>query len=199
MSGERFVSFGDDVAGDDDLRVCGDVRGKRVIELGVHGTIPNSVVMATRGARSISVDPSRENIQRARHAASQADVVVEFHESPLADLGFCMNAVVDLALCVHQIDIDTDIARLFRQVHRVLRPEAGFVFAVRHPMSAVFDGSDPIARRPYGSTSPTIGDYTMSLQRANFTIDALHELAPRNNPRAVAPAVLVVRARKLGS
>ncbi|MGA0863133.1 MAG: class I SAM-dependent methyltransferase [Ilumatobacteraceae bacterium] len=199
MSGERFVSFGDGVAGDDELRVCGDVRGKRVIELGVHGAVPNSVVMAMRGARSISVDPSRENIQRARRAAGEADVVVEFHESPLADLGFCMNAVVDLALCVHQIDTDTDIARLFRQVHRVLRPEAGFVFAVRHPMAAVFDGSDPIARRPYGSTSPTISDYTMSLQRANFIIDALHELSPRNNPRAVAPSVLVVRARKLGS
>lgn len=195
----RFVSFGDDVAGDDELRVCGDVKGKRVIELGVHGTVPNSVVMAMRGARSISVDPSRENIMRARQASTAAEVVVEFHESPIADLGFCMNAVVDLALCVHQIDIDTDIARLFRQVHRVLRPEAGFVFAVRHPMSAVFDGSDTVARRPYGSTSPTIGEYTMSLQRANFTIDVLHELAPRNDPRAVAPSVLVIRARKLGS
>lgn len=195
----RFVSFGDDVAGDDDLRVCGDVKGKRVIELGVHGTVPNSVVMAMRGARSISVDPSRENIMRARQAATAAEVVVEFHESPIADLGFCMNAVVDLAVCVHQIDTDTDIARLFRQVHRVLRPEAGFVFAVRHPMSAVFDGPDNVARRPYGSTSPTIGDYTMSLQRANFTIDMLHELTPRNDPRAVAPSVLVVRARKLGS
>lgn len=199
MSTNRFVSFGDGVAGDDELRVCGDVKGKRVIELGVYETVPNSVVMAMRGARSISVDPSRDNIMRARQAATAAEVVVEFHESPIADLGFCMNAVVDLALCVHQIDIDTDIARLFRQVHRVLRPEAGFVFAVRHPMSAVFDGSDTVARRPYGSTSPTIGDYTMSLQRANFTIDVLHELSPRNDPRAVAPSVLVVRARKLGS
>lgn len=195
----RFVSFGDGVAGDDELRVCGDVKGKRVIELGVHGVVPNSVVMAMRGARSISVDPSREKVVRARQAATAAEVAVEFHESPIADLGFCMNAVVDLALCVHQIDVDTDIARLFRQVHRILRPEAGFVFAVRHPMSAVFDGSDPVARHPYGSTSPTIGEYTMSLQRANFTIDVLHELGPRNDPRAVSPSVLVIRARKLGS
>ena len=110
-----------------------------------------------------------------------------------------MNAVVDLVLCVHQIDFDTDIARLFRQVHRVLRPEAGFVFAVPHPMSAVFDGNDPTAKRRYGTTTPTIGELTMALQRANFSIDVMHELVSVHQPHAVAPSILVVRARKLGS
>jgi ubiquinone/menaquinone biosynthesis C-methylase UbiE len=126
-------------------------------------------------------------------------VVVEFHEGDLADLGFLMNAVIDLAVCVHQINSETDIARLFRQVHRVLRPEAGLVFAVTHPMSAVFDNNDPTARRQYGSTTPTIGELTMALQRANFSIDVMHELTPLHQPRAVAPSTLVVRARKLGS
>ena len=195
----RAVSFGSAVSNDDELRVCGDVKGKRVIELGTFGTVPNSVTMAVRGARSITIDPDPDEIARARQAASRAGAVVECHQGELADLGFLMNAVLDLALCVHRIGADTDIARLFRQVHRVLRPEAGFVFAVTHPMSAVFDGGDPIARRQYGSTTPTIGEYTMALQRANFTIDVLHELVPVNQPRAVAPTVLVVRARKLGS
>ena len=85
-----------------------------------------------------------------------------------------MNSGIDLALCVHHITFDTYIARLFRQVHRVLRPEAGFVFAVPHPMSAVFDGNDATARRQYGSTTPTIGELTMALQRANFSIDVMH-------------------------
>jgi SAM-dependent methyltransferase len=126
-------------------------------------------------------------------------VSVEFHEGELADLGFLMNAVIDLALCVHQITLDTDIARLFRQVHRVLRPEAGFIFAVPHPMSAVFDGNDATARRRYGDTTPTIGELAMALQRANFSIDVMHELKPTHQPNAVAPSTLVVRARKLGS
>lgn len=195
----RAVSFGTAVADDDELRVCGDVRGKRAIELGIFGSVPNSVTLAARGARSIAVDPSRENIVRARRAAADAEVAVEFHHGELADLGFLMNAVLDLALCVHRVDADTDIARLFRQVHRVLRPEAGLVLAVTHPMSAVFDGGDPIARRRYGSTTPTIGEYTMALQRANFSIDVLHELNPLDRPHSVAPTVLVVRARKLGS
>jgi hypothetical protein len=63
----------------------------------------------------------------------------------------------------------------------------------------VFDGNDPVARRRYGDASPTIGDLTMALQRANFTIDVMHELTPLHQPNAVAPSTLVVRARKLGS
>lgn len=195
----RTISFGPTVYGDDELRVCGDVRGKRVLELGIFGTIPNAVTMAQKGARAIAVDPHADVIQRARQAAAHAEVAVEFHQADLADLGFLMNAVVDLVLCVHQIDIDTDIARLFRQVHRVLRPEAGFVFAVPHPMSAVFDGNDPTAKRRYGTTTPTIGELTMALQRANFSIDVMHELVSVHQPHAVAPSILVVRARKLGS
>lgn len=199
LTNGQTISFGDDVHADDELRVCGDVRGKRALELGLFGSVPNSVTMAARGARSIAVDPSHEAIQRARQAAANLDVVVEFHEGDLADLGFIMSGALDLVLCVHNIDLHTDIARLFRQVHRVLRPEAGFVLAVTHPMSAVFDGPDPTARRRYGATTPTIGELTMALQRANFSIDVIHELTPLHRPHAVAPSTLVVRSRKLGS
>lgn len=199
LTNGRTISFGADVDADDELRVCGEVRGKRVLELGLFGSIPNSVTMASRGARSIAVDPSRDAIQRARQAATNADVVVEFHEGDLADLGFIMSGALDLVLCVHNIGLDTDIARLFRQVHRVLRPEAGFVLAVTHPMSAVFDGADPTARRRYGATTPTIGELTMALQRANFSIDIIHELTPLHRPHAVAPSTLVMRSRKLGT
>ncbi len=195
----RAVSYGASVHNEDELRVCGDIKGKRVLELGLFGTIPNCVSMAKRGARSIAIDPSDDAISRARQAAMLCDVVVEFHQGELADLGFLMNAVIDLAVCVHQITYDTDIARLFRQVHRVLRPEAALVFAVTHPMSAIFDGNDPTARRQYGSTTATIGELAMALQRANFAIDAMHELTSLLQPRAVAPSTLVVRARKLGS
>jgi hypothetical protein len=66
-------------------------------------------------------------------------------------------------------------------------------------MAAVFDGNDATARRQYGSTTPTIGELTMALQRANFSIDVMHELTPLHQPQAVAPSTLVVRARKLGS
>lgn len=195
----RSISFGPSVHDDAELRVCGEVKAKRVLELGLFGTVPNCVAVSLRGARSIAVDPSAESIRRARQAATNTGTVVEFHEAELADLGFIMSGTIDLALCIHQINLDTDIARLFRQVHRVLRPEAGLVLALTHPMSAVFDHNDPVARRRYGTTTHTIGEIAIALQRANFAIDIVHELSPVNAPNAVSPTVLVIRARKLGS
>jgi len=197
------ISFGSDVVNDADLRVCGDLRGKRVLELGLYGDTPNCVVAAQKGARSIAVDPNETHVAQARAAAARADVAVEFHHNEIADLGLMRSASLDLVLCVHQITIDTDEARLFRQVHRVLRPEAGFVFAIGHPAAAIFDGdgsgSNVMIQRQYGATTPTIGQLAMSLQRANFSIDIMHELTSLRQPRAVVPTTLVVRARKLGS
>jgi hypothetical protein len=38
----------------------------------------------------------------------------------------------------------------------------------------------------------------MALNRANFRVDVLAEPEPTNNPSAVVPPSLIVRARKLG-
>ena len=201
--GATEISFGPDVINDGELRVFGDLRGKRMLELGLYGNIPNCVIAAQKGARSIAVDPSDIHVAQARAAASRAEVAVEFHHNEIADLGLMRSASLDLVLCVHQITIDTDEARLFRQVHRVLRPEAGFVFAIGHPAAAIFDNEgvegNAVVQRQYGTTTPTIGQLAMSLQRANFSIDIMHELTSLRQPRAVVPSTLVVRARKLGS
>ena len=201
--GNSEISFGADVVNDAELRVCGDLRGKRVLELGLYGAIPNCIAAAKKGARSIAIDPNESLIAQARAAASRAEVAVEFHHNEIADLGLMRSASLDLVLCVHQITIDTDEARLFRQVHRVLKPEAGFVFVIGHPAAAIFDGDgtapNVTIQRQYGSTTPTIGQLAMSLQRANFSIDIMHELTSLRQPRAVVPSTLVVRARKLGS
>ena len=139
------ISFGNDVSDDLELRICGDVRGKRVLELGIFGPMPNCVTLARKGARVTSVDTQRDTIQRARHSANEFEVSVEFHESGHADLGMMMSGTVDLAVSIHQIDTDTDVARLFRQVHRVLKPEAGFIFALGHPAAAIFDRAPAIS------------------------------------------------------
>ena len=70
--------FGDDIAGERDLRLVGDVRGKRVLELGLPPGPPNSVALAQAGARVIAVDNSLDRIAAARRAAESPGVRVEF-------------------------------------------------------------------------------------------------------------------------
>ena len=202
------VWYGQGIADDGEHRLCGDVAGKRVIELGTptgpvdpHAT-PNAVILALAGAKSIAIDPSAEHIGRMRTAAETAETRFECHQAELADLGFATSASVDLVLAVHTLDHVDDLPRLLRQVHRVLKPGSPFVLALTHPVAAMFDegalaGTTPPVRR-YGVGSRSIGELFMHMERANFNIDVLHELSPITQRDALIPSVLLLRARKLG-
>ncbi len=194
------VRYGASVADESELRLCGDVNGKRVIELGI-GAWGNSVALALAGARTLAVDPSADRIAMLRRQAEEAEVTVQCHQSEVADLGFATSASIDLVVASHTLlDID-DLARLLRQIHRVLKPESPFVMAGPHPIAAMLAsvGGQYVAQQPYGAApARSISDIFMAMQRTNFRIDVMHELMPINSRNAMAPAVLVIRARKLG-
>jgi len=192
------IWYGDNVADDNELRLCGDIVGKRVLELGL-GSNPNAVAMATRGAKAIALDPSADRIARLRAAAEAAEVKVECHQGELADLGFATSGSMDLVIASHSLEDVDDLPRLLRQVHRVLRTGAPFVVAMRHPVAAMFDDADSTARRPYGADGVTFSDLYMAFERTNFHFDAMYELQARQARDAVAPTVLVLRARKQGN
>ncbi len=192
------VTYGPHVANDAELRLCGDVVGKRTLELGA-AEPSNAVVLAQAGAKSIVVDPDGERIARVRSDAETHDVRVECHQSDYADLGFLTSASVDLALCVHRLHEVDDLARMLRQVHRVLKPGAPFLLAETHPVRAMLDGAEVVVRRGYGTEGTrTISQLFTALTRANFQIDVLHELDAVDEPGALVPSVLLLRARKLG-
>jgi ubiquinone/menaquinone biosynthesis C-methylase UbiE len=192
------IWYGDNVADDSELRLVGDIAGKRVLELGVAST-SNSIAMAAAGAKAIALDPSSEKIARVRAAAEAAEVKVECHQGELADLGLHTSGSIDLVIAAHSLANVDDLPRLLRQVHRVLKPGGPFVVAMHHPVAAMFDGADPTARRRYGAASVTFSELYMAFERTNFHFDAMYELNTRHVRDAVSPSVLVLRARKQGN
>ena len=152
------ISYGPGVPDDGDLRLCGDVNGKRVIELG--GTA-NAIAFAERGARAMAA-ATAEQVEEGREQAEQAGVRVEFHAGDVADLGFATSASVELVFSTALAGVD-DLARVLRQAHRVLRPETSLVFAVPHPMAAMLEGGEIVLRRGYGSGTRTTSDYFMAV------------------------------------
>jgi SAM-dependent methyltransferase len=195
------IWYGHGVGDDRDYRLCGDVAGKRALELGVADTPatipPNAVTLATLGAKTIAVDPDGDRIAHLRNAAADAEVRVECHQSELADLGFATSGSVDLVLATGTLDDVDDLPRLLRQVHRVLRPDAVFVACLAHPVSAVFDVNGS-ARQRYGTHVRSIGELFMSLDRSNFRLDVLHEVMPVADRSALLPSAILLRARKQG-
>ena len=217
------VHYGPDIASESELRLLGNLDGKRVLELGCGGG-PIAVAMAKQGARVIAIDESAEQVNHARRLADREEIKLEVRQGDLADLAFVRADTIDIAISVYALGTVTDLDRVFRQVHRVLRPEAPFVISLPHPAFRAVDpgGDPPSVRRAYFDRSPiswvnggeagtdhpqTISDLFVSLSRANFRVDTLLEPEPsRAGPRSRywtpamrwVPSTLVVRARKQG-
>ena len=191
------IWYGTHVADESELRLCGDLAGKRAIELGV-APRPNSLHMAAAGAKAIAIDPDSQVISSLRAAAERNDVRVECHQTDLADLGAVTSGSCDLVLASHSLSGVDDLPRLLRQVHRVLKEGGAFIVAMNHPVAAMF-GSDHVAQFAYGAASRTFGELYMAFERSNFHIDTMHELTDRRHREWVTPSVLAFRARKVGN
>jgi len=192
-----IISYGPGLPDESELRLCGDVQGKRVVELGAAGGA--APAFAARGAKAIAVDPSADALDAVRARAAELsepgeELRVECHRGDLADLGFATSASVELVFSALALGAVDDLARVLRQVHRVLRPDGLFVFSVPHPVSVMVEGASTTRR--YGEGSRTISGIFMALVRANFGVEVLAE--PEADAGGRTPPVLVVRARKLG-
>jgi SAM-dependent methyltransferase len=191
------VDFGPGVGPEIERRLLGDVKGRRILDVGC-GLGHTAVGLARRGARVIAVDNDVSHLGAARDLAADEAITIEFHQAQPAELAFLAADHVDLALAITSLSFVQDLDRVFRQVHRVVRPNGHFVLSVPHPV--VLCGR-PEAPVPW-DTEDLIGDrfvhtaeaIVMALGRANFAVDSLFE---RRNTGAL-PETLVARARKLG-
>lgn len=202
--------YGPDIPTETEFRLCGNLEGKRVLELGVAAAA--SIGFAQQGAHAIAVDSSGERLGELRRLADEAEVKVELHESDLADIAFVRADSIDLAFSSYAFDSVDDLNRVFRQVHRVLRQECPLVFSLAHPAYRMIDDTaeepllvrrsyfdhrqpdpapaptaegEPPAEPPPPTFHRTISDLFTGLSRANFRVDTILEPEPASSgPRS---------------
>jgi len=184
-----------------DRRLIGDIRGKRVLDLGCGGG-HTGVGLALRGARVIATDPDPGQLFSARALATKNEIRVEFHQATPAELAFIRADQVDLVVSVWSLSLTADLDRVLRQLHRVMRSGGHLVLSLPHPASLCADPVDPSrnvqswrSRDPIGERYVhTAEDVVTALSRTNFTVDLLLE----RHAGGPMPASLIVRARKVG-
>jgi SAM-dependent methyltransferase len=223
--GTDVAHYGPDIANEAELRLLGDLKGKRVLELGC-GAAQCSIAFARAGATAIGVDQSAQQLAHGRRLCEEAEVRVELRQGDMADLAFLRADSIDLVFSAFAFQYVEDLNRVFRQVHRVLKVGAPLVFSLPHPAWFVIDedaGIPPRAERSYFDRSPerydrsgvnfteyphTFADIYMGLARASYRVDLILEPpptpgAPRSwfwrEPMEWLPKTLIVRARKEGS
>jgi SAM-dependent methyltransferase len=185
------IIYGSGIPDDRELRLCGDVAdGWRAVELGV-SPWRNAVTFASNGAKAIAVDPDAERLAGVRRAAEAAEVSVQCLATDLADLGDITSGTCDVVVAAQTLlDVD-DLSRVFRQVHRILKPSMPLVISAPHPYASVS------VDHPYGAGPRTVGEWFITLGRSNFRVDHLLELGA--SALSPSPTTLVLRARKEGS
>ena len=220
------ATYGPDLPTERELRLLGDLKGKRVLELGC-GAAQCSIAFAKQGATAIGVDFSSEQLALARDLAEREEVRVELRHGDMADLAFLRADSIDLVFSAFAFSYVEDINRVFRQVHRVLKVGAPLVFSLPHPASHLIDEASTdgglTIRRSYFDRRPidsswggirttsyhhTFADLYMGLSRSSYRVDLVLEPEPAAGaPRsawwresmAYVPPALIVRARKEGN
>jgi ubiquinone/menaquinone biosynthesis C-methylase UbiE len=147
------VHYGPLAPGERELRLLGDVAGKRVIEVGCGGG-QNAVALTRWGATCVGVDPSPAQLAHARQLALAHGLEIQFSAAVAEDLGAFPDDSFDITISSYAFDYVTDLRLAYGEAWRVLKPGGLFVFCLSHPWFQAVGwhlAGDP--------DEPEIGDY----------------------------------------
>lgn len=125
------VHYGVLAYGEKKLHLLGDVKGKRVLEVGCGGG-QNTIALARWGAEAFGVDPSQNQIAYALKLAAECKVDVTLEVSPAEDLPFDKESF-DVVISSHALGYAPDIEKAYKEIYRVLKRSGIFVFCLTHP------------------------------------------------------------------
>jgi ubiquinone/menaquinone biosynthesis C-methylase UbiE len=145
-----IVHYGPRMPSEDDLGLVGDVRGKRVLEIGCGGG-QCAIGFAKRGALAVGKDLSDEQVAFARELAAREGVEARFYQGSVEELPEFPDESQDVVFSAYALSYVADIESCFSEVRRVLRPGGVFVFSCDHPLANVISEQGPpwVVKRSY--------------------------------------------------
>jgi len=202
------------------LQLIPDVRGKLVLDAGC-GTGNLALWLLDKGADVIGVDGSPHMLQYAEErVGGKAKLLQHNLEEPLS---FLEDNIIDLVVSSLVMHYIKNLEPLFKEFHRVLKPDGAFLFSIEHPVSSSYNRPSENYYEPnlitYDWTGFTeepvtvpsyrraLQDYTESLANTGFVIERLTEPKPSEKfkqalPESYArhlihPLFMVIKARAM--
>ena len=177
-------------------RLLGPLTGRRVLDLGCAGG-EAAVTFARAGATVLAVDDTAARVEATRALAERNEVRFEVHHADLAELAFLRADSIDAAYSDGALAEVADLARVVRQVHRVLRQGAPFVIVLPHPFAGYAVPNVPTLDDAVRPRVRTFTEVFTELVRAGYRVDTLLEPElPSADGRDAG--VTILRARKEG-
>lgn len=165
---------------ENELRLLGDVRGLRVLEVGCGGG-QCAIAFARQGAHVAGVDPSATQLDFARALAAQEGVDVEFVQGRAEELGHFADGAWDVVFSAYAFQYVQDVPRALRECARVLVAGGRLALSLDHPFRDCFFDAEAdedvtiYASRSYFDRSPmrwTFGDTGVRMSSYHHPIGA---------------------------
>ena len=178
-----------------DARLLGEVRGKKVLELGA-GAAAGARWLDGQGAEVVALDLSAGMLRHAGEAAERSGVRVPLVQADALALPFGTSVFDVVCTAFGAVPFVADSGAVMRELARVLKPGGKWVFSLTHPMRWIFldePGEDGLLavhpyfdRRPYVEQDAdgvptyvehhrTLGDRVRELVAAGFVLTDLIE------------------------
>ncbi len=121
--------------GERELRLLGDVRGKRALELAC-GAAQNAIALAGWGAHVTAMDFSAIQLRQARKLVLAEKAPVHLVRGDMERLGMFRDAAFDIVLSSFGWEFVPDLLGCFGECNRVLADGGLLIVCTVHPLSA---------------------------------------------------------------
>ena len=144
----QSVSYGNLAPTEADVALLGDVRGKRILDIGCGGG-HNAVACALAGAAVTGIDISPVQLLAAQRLADEYGVTVEWRQGDGASSAEWAENAFDLVLALQTLPYIRDAAAVIRGVRQLLRPGGMLVVSLDHPLRNCFYDEETAELSPY--------------------------------------------------
>jgi len=179
-----------------DLKLLGDVKGKRILELGCGGA-NCGIALSKQGAAVICTDISEKQIEIAKNNAQRENVGIKFIVSAMEDVNFT-DEKFDIVISICAMMYVKDVSKVFSNVSGMLNKNGIFVFSLNDPtfysVASKYLWNEKDGQQSYFYTGEerwkweddddfefityrrTIGDYINKLSDCKMLVSKLHQL-----------------------
>ena len=221
-----ILDFGDPrCLSDNDLHLIGDVRNKKILELGCGGA-NIGINLAKRGGLVTAIDISEQQINHAGEEAKREGLDIHLEVSPIEDYVFHGEYDLIISICVFQYIDHLD--SIFQKTYQHLTSGGTLIFSTNHPAfyTAAYttiwkdekEDTEYLDERPevwkwdnrfrddftFTSFPHPLEYYINQLSACGFIIDRMHELmvphkeisTEEEKLETIFPRYLVIKAIK---
>ncbi len=157
------IHYGPGAPFEDKLKLLGNLRGKKVVEIGCGGA-QCGIAMAKKGAKVTGMDQSEEQLKFAKNLAEKNKVKIKFIQGSFQDLRKLKSNHYDIAFSAFAFQYSPNLLHLFKQVKRILKKRGIFIFSLDHPFFDIINPKTLKAQKSYFKT----GRYAEKNKGADF-------------------------------